>query len=506
MLISYLYKPYLLICNMNLLKIRPLYIVAAAIILNIIIHLPFINFGPRNTHAWRQSNTLAVARNFYTEDMNILKPRVDRRLNTNGVTGMQFPSYEFALASLYKVFGEHNFLHRSLSLLISTIGIIAMFLLSKLLLKNELAAAFAAVAYAFSPDLFYFGFTALPDILALAASVLGLYLFLEWFLYQKNYWYFFSSLALLVLAGLTKIQFLAVGFFIAPLILQNLSLSKNRILALLTYGLTAVVVPVTWYIYSIQLIKKSGLYDFGIAFRPVNDFSLGINTIRKNLISDLPDVLLNYASFILLIIAIYFFFKNKFWSSKWFYAMLIWTVSLIAYHIIELNQMKDHTYYMMPYLPLLFIMIAYAVRELLKYKFSNTLLLLILFLEPILASARILPGRFLSDNPGIPKELYSDVSRNKLSTSIPSNQLSIVGPDISGCIYFYHLRQKGFGFDYANQLFENHGDIPYIEYCIQNGAKYLFSNDSSLKENPNLKSYIESLVITEGEFFVYKLH
>ena len=45
-------------------------------------------------HVWRQCNTMAVARNFYEEGMDILRPRVDRRGSTDGVTGMQFPSYE----------------------------------------------------------------------------------------------------------------------------------------------------------------------------------------------------------------------------------------------------------------------------------------------------------------------------------------------------------------------------------------------------------------------------
>lgn len=506
MLISYLCISYIPVFSMNLLKIKPLYIVTTAVILNIIIHLPFINLGPRSKHAWRQTNTLAVARNFYLEDMNILKPRVDRRLNTDGVTGMQFPSYEFAVASLYKAFGEYNFIHRALSLLISSIGIIAMYLLAKLLVKNELAAAFAAIAYAFSPDLFYFGFTALPDILALMCSVLGLYFFLKWFIHQASLGYYTASLFLLILAGLTKIQFLAVGFLIAPLILQNLKLTKNKISLLLIFALLAVIIPVSWYVYSVQLIKKSGLYDFGITFRPVNDFNLGIKIIIKNLVSDLPEILLNYASFILFLVAIYFFIKNKFWHSKWFYPMLVWSISLLAYHIIELNQMREHTYYMMPYLPLLFIMIAYAVREIQVYEFSKKILVVLLLVEPINASARILPSRFLSDDPGIPLELYSDVSRNKLVASIPNYQRCIVGPDISGCIYFYHLRQKGFGFDYSNKLFENYDEKPYIQYCIENGAKYLISNDSTLKNNSALDIYIDKEIITEGNFFIYSLH
>lgn len=486
----------------------PKNILILSLLLNILIHLPFINMGPRSVHVWRQSNTLAVARNFYKEDMNILKPRVDRRLDTDGVTGMQFPSYEFLLAALYKIFGEHNFLHRLLSLIISSWGMIGMFYLSQFLIKDHLAAAFSAVAYAFSPDLFYFGFSALPDILALACSVWGLYYFLNWFFENPSYKYFLLSLLLLILAGLTKIQFLAVGFFIAPLIFMYADVSRKKIPLLVIFGLLASLIPVSWYLYSVHLIESSGLRDFGITFRPMNDFNIALQTIIKNLISDLPDILLNYASFILFLLSIYFFFVQKFWKSKWFLPMLCYTIALLAYHIIELNQMTVHSYYMMPYLPVLFLMIAYAVRSVSKFKWSYSFLLVILLLEPVLASVRILPSRFLKSDPGIPMALYNDTSRSILVNAVPENALCIVGPDVSGCIYFYHLEKKGFGFDNSNDLFypiNDHKNV--LKDYIDRGAQYLITNDSSFKSNQEfLENYADSLILMEKDFLVYKLH
>ena len=47
--------------------------------------------------------------------MNILQPRVDRRNATNGVTGMQFPSYEWLVAGGYQLFGFHEALPRLLT-------------------------------------------------------------------------------------------------------------------------------------------------------------------------------------------------------------------------------------------------------------------------------------------------------------------------------------------------------------------------------------------------------
>lgn len=67
---------------------------------------------------------MAVARNFYEEDMNILRPRVDRRADTDGITGMQFPSYEWLVVGSYQLLGFHENLPRLLNWLIYTAGIL----------------------------------------------------------------------------------------------------------------------------------------------------------------------------------------------------------------------------------------------------------------------------------------------------------------------------------------------------------------------------------------------
>ncbi len=491
-------------------------IVIIALVISALSHLPFINLGPRSVHVWRQSNTLAVARNFYQEEMDIMNPRVDRRLDTDGVTGMQFPSYEYIVALGYKAFGLHNWVHRLVSLLITFWGAIGMYLLAKLLLKHDIAAGFAALAYTFSPDLYYFGFSALPDILALACSVWGLYYFIRSSEDQKirnselpnfrtsEILKFVASGFLITLAGLTKLQFLAIGFFIAPYILLNIDLAKKRILPLIVFGATACVIPLLWYRRSVELIKSSGLEDFGITFRPESDWKKGLNTILQNITSDLPDLLLNYASFFIFLFSIFYFFKNKFWKSKWFLPMLIWTLSLIAYHIIELAQMNVHSYYMMPYLPVLFLMVAYGIKNISLKKNANIFLFSILILSPVLSGLRIIPSRFTKSNPGIPTELYNATSRNEMISAAPSNALCIVGPDVSGCIYFYHLEKKGFGFNSINDLDENIGEETRLENFIHRGAKYLYTNDSTANSNKGILSHF-TLVKKVESFYIYKL-
>jgi hypothetical protein len=503
---------------------RILYI---AFIMSALSHLPFINLGPRSVHAWRQCNTLAVARNFHQESMDIMNPRVDRRLDTNGVTGMQFPSYEYIVASAYNIVGEHNWVHRLVSLLISFWGALGMYYLSKFLLKHDLAAGFAAFAYTFSPDLYYFGFSALPDILALACSVWGLYYFLKWYTLSistsaphspftihhspfnthQSTLYFIASLFLITLAGLTKLQFLAIGFFIAPLVVisfNKIENGKKKIGALVLFGLVACFVPLWWYKRSVELIKASGLEDFGITFRPESDVWKGFLTIFQNLTSDLPDLLLNYFSFFLFLLAIYFFFKNKFWKSVWFIPMLVWSIALITYHIIELAQMNVHSYYMMPYYPVLFLMIAYAVKNIYDKKIGYKFLVMVLLLSPIATGFRIIPSRFTKSDPGIPMELYNDATRNQLINATPQNALCIVGPDISGCIYFYHLEKKGFGFNNVTDLTEVIHSETRLENYVRRGARYIFTNDSNINKIKEIQIHFDK-INTVGDFQVYKL-
>lgn len=490
-------------------------ILIIAFIISALSHLPFLNLGPRSVHVWRQANTLAVARNFAQEDMDILNPRVDRRLDSNGVTGMQFPSYEYIVAVGYKLFGIHNWVHRLVSLLISFWGALGMYLLAKYLIKNDIAAGFAGLAYLFSPDLYYFGFSALPDILALACSVWGLYYFLNWFDESSQNSFpdtrypipdtsYFLALFLISLAGLTKIQFLAIGFFIAPYVLMNAEIAKKRIVSLVVFGITACAIPLLWYRRSVALIKSSGLEDFGITFRPESDWKKGMNTITQNIVSDLPDLLLNYASFILFLIGIYFFIKNRFWKSKWFLPMLLWTIALIAYHIIELAQMNVHSYYMMPYLPVLFLMVAYGVKHFSLKKPNSILLIILLIISPILTGLRIIPSRFTKSNPGIPTELYNTNTRNELINTAPSNALCIVGPDISGCIYFYHLEKKGFGFNDLSELNQNLGNETRLENYIRRGATFLYTNDSSALHQDGILKHFE-LVKNVESFYVFKI-
>jgi len=68
------------------------------LLLVVLTHLPFMKLPAVGNHVWRQCNTLAVAKNYADESMNLLEPRVDKRFEKSGITGPQFTEDEYTLA------------------------------------------------------------------------------------------------------------------------------------------------------------------------------------------------------------------------------------------------------------------------------------------------------------------------------------------------------------------------------------------------------------------------
>jgi hypothetical protein len=101
-------------------------------------------------------------------------------------------------------------------------------------------------------------------------------------------------------------------------------------------------------------------------------------------------------------------------------------------------------------------------------------------------------------------ELYQLETRSALISASPSNALCIVGPDISGCIYFYHLEKKGFGFNALSDLDENLGSESRLENNIRRGATYLYTNDTLALNHKGINKYF-SLSKKVESFYVFKL-
>ena len=509
-------------------SITPLHVIWFNLVLSVVLRIGFINTPPVSIHTWRQCNTLAVARNMYTESMNPMVLRVDNRFDTDGVTGGNFPAYEFLTASIYHITGEKHFVARLLSLVLHLWGAFGMYYLIYYLLPKiriiedehlrRWSAALGLMLYLWSPTLFYYGITALPDNLALPCSVWGAFFILKFTdtfynpAQKSNYLFAFLSLLFFILAGLTKIYFLSIGFFIAPWIiikvLNTPQKSYIKLLFFVIFGILVSGIPILWYLRAVNLIKQSGLADFGIEFRPTESWNKGLSILSRNLSSDIPELLLNYAGLIFLLLGIKVIFSHRL-SKQFLWSLGIWGLGLVTYHIVELRQMEHHDYYMWTHLPFFFIIASIGMFELKTRSWGKFVVIVLLLLLPIFASTRIIPSRWIHKNPEVPDELQDKNQLVVLQNAVPKQSLCIVGPDVSNCIYFYYLNKKGWCYPELSQLADTNSELKQtnIQVAINKGAKYLYWNDHDhqLDQRQDLNPYFRKKIAVVGSWVVYEL-
>ncbi len=476
-------------------------ILFCSIIVFVLVHLIYINLPPCSIHVWRQCNTLAVAQNFYEEDLNILEPRIDRRFESDGITGTAFPIYEWLLAIIYKITGVHYWVHRLFSLIITITATVFAFLFLKNITSNTIAASIATSLLLWTPELFYHSINAIPDILALCTGFIGLYY------YSKKDRDNFSSILsflFLTISGLIKIQYLMIGVFLLVDFIKSKNKYRKTIkedLLIISAGFFCLAVVYSWYNYSLHLIEQSNLRDFGIEIRSASNLQAALATLRKNLISDFPELVFGFANTLVIIIGCYASFSKK--SNRYLIQFSALLFIYCVYHFLELRQMDVHHYYM---IPIYFAIIAllYNGIEFLFKKGRYALILIVLIVQPALACIRIIPARWGKSDLGI-SQSFSDQSKlEKLKSFIPYNAKVIAGPDESGCIYLYFLHKKGFGYERENQLTETKEGKLLIENYIDRGATYLVTTNASDVKNDILAQYFEK-AIQFNEFYIIKL-
>jgi hypothetical protein len=282
--------------------------------------------------------------------------------------------------------------------------------------------------------------------------------------------------------------------------LENRKLIKEDLIVLIA-GVLCLTTVFSWYSYSLHLIEQSNLRDFGIEIRSASNFQTGLMTLKKNLISDFPELVFGFANTIVIIVGCYASLSKK--TNKYLVHFAALLFIYCVYHILELRQMDVHHYYMLPiYFSILALI--YNGIDFLYKKGKYTLIIFILIAQPTLACIRIIPARWGKSDLGI-SQSFSDKSKlTKLKSFIPENAKVIAGPDESGCIYLYFLHKKGFGYERANQLTELKDDKIILEDYINRGASYLITSDIADIKNQMLLNYYDS-IIQYNEFYIIKL-
>ena len=123
-------------------------------------------------HNWRQTAVNTVARNFQEVDNNIFYPRFDTGGNTSGISGTEFPLFNYLIYLSNLIFGYSHWYGRLINLIVSSFGAWAFYLLVKKHF-NKNAAFFGTIVF-LSSLWFAFSRKIMPDTFSISLCLIAL--------------------------------------------------------------------------------------------------------------------------------------------------------------------------------------------------------------------------------------------------------------------------------------------------------------------------------------------
>ncbi len=456
-------------------------------------HLSHINKEVSGRHDWRQSQTMWNVRNFVNTDMNIMNPRIGRMNPETGdsIYRYEFPLMQWVIAMLQRIFGESIVLVRLFLFLVFCFTTVGLYKLSCISGLGDWPSFIGAYLFVWSPIAYYYCINPIPDNLALCAGVWYLY-----FIVKNERKFAVSSLLLaglsLLIATACKLPFLmfsivSIYFFIRGILAKEF---KRRILE--AFLLLLIITPaILWYAWVIPQwghnTIKTGLFN--------SDFS-GIGRIIGYHISTMfPLRLLTPNAWLYFGFGVVLLCKGK--VTKWVNYLILITFIYLVIEIIPIG--TDHDYYMMPFLPWMYIVVASGVGKVLmgNQKFLKYILWFMLITAPLVTYV-ICKDFWSLEKSFLKKSVY--VNQEVLRGAVPDDKICVIGNDYSTNIFPYLINKRGYIF-YNDELSSSK-----LESLINDqNATYLYSNSRSVEGQENFDNYLDSLILQVEDIKVFKL-
>ncbi len=232
-------------------------------------NVPDLRLPPPGEHAWRDATGIGVTRGFLTEGFDLFTPHVAERGGTSGVTGMELPLVNFAVALLCKLFGESYALEHGVVWLLLVPLAVGMQALGREVLEEPGAPALASALLCLSPLVLTFSHKLMPEIPMLTALTWGA----AWALRALRAGRSSRALGLALAAGgcfllcaVLKPTGAAVGIFLIPPALRARRREGGRAaLPVALFALPPLVGAALWFHHAQALTAQSGLAVFKLS-------------------------------------------------------------------------------------------------------------------------------------------------------------------------------------------------------------------------------------------------
>lgn len=475
--------------------IKPVPVFSLIVVLGVALHWNIWELDIMGIHAWRQTQTMTVVENFAFEDMNILNPRINSRGADDGIFRAEFPLMQWLFAWAYKWLGADLFYARLLTFIISLCSAAGFYYLLRSYKLAKNLSVLATWCWTWSPLLFYYSVNPLPDNLALCFAVWSL-VFLKRYQQNASLKHLSSFAVFLGLATAVKLPFVVFGAGLLPVFIKHYHLRKKTAITMeMVLVLIGIGPALSWYAWVIPQWENDALIG-GIGAEQSFDWLGALRNGWGMLHAQLPELFINYGSVLFFLAGLVVLFRSKDMLRKYGVEIAI-SIGVTGFYIYEINMIGlAHDYYMFPFVPLIFLIVAAGLRSILCQHriWLRNLAFAALLILPVTAYLR----SYTRWKPmGNEKPLLAH--KSELRNLTPPDELVVVGNDASTHIYLYHLGKKGWTFE-QNWLTEE-----TLRDHINKGAKFLYSNTEFVVNDSSINKHLEDPIFEKDGLAVFPL-
>lgn len=472
---------------------------------------------PQSIHIWRQTNSLSIALNYYNQENPLMEPEIQNQFCDDGMSGKtagEFPIIYYGVAKLWKIFGVHEWIFRLVQLLILFFGLFALFELSNYFLKNQFWSGFVSLLLFTSPMLVFYGINFLPDGPSLALMFIGWYFVLQFQLLRKTYWlwiaaFFFTfALVLKITSAISLIAFLGWLVFESVFRTKEERIFNFRLQQLWPF-VTIVTLSMVWYLYANHYNKlHQGEFSY-LGIWPIwrmtsQQFSEIKDAVDKIFFKEYMNPYLQYLTIFLWIILVARFRKNTMFQN---WLLILLPLGALSVLLLWFQVLNAHDYYLVTLLFMFaftWFMVFFRIKD---YRWMKHplmyILLLTVFSYNVFTCEKQLSNRYrgwMNDLFVNHLEAVGELEPilKQLHIGKSDHVISIPDPSVAASLYFMNRQgYTDFGSDFNQE--------EQFRKRIEQGAKYLVVNDTTILDRPVVKAFAQYLMGQYRNVKIYDL-
>jgi 4-amino-4-deoxy-L-arabinose transferase-like glycosyltransferase len=240
------------------------YILIGILVMAAILRFNHINQPIIDAFSWRQSSTAMMANNFFSTNWNIFLPEVSWGGPGPNYQGREFQTVSYTAALLYNIFGQHDWVGRSVAAVFGVWGVFALYQLADRLWDTRHALLGAAVM-AILPGSIFIDRSFLPDPGMVSLVTTSFWLLVE-YLQQDQRKYLVLAALVATLGFLSKITGLIAGIpmlYVTFTLLSRKQQLKAKYIIPIAIAAVLMMVPVmAYYLWARHLSLTYPPYHF----------------------------------------------------------------------------------------------------------------------------------------------------------------------------------------------------------------------------------------------------